>query len=126
MISRKILYIAIAVFSSILIVLLVSQIWHSYHGSSQAEFSCSPGPDEQCPSDLFLSDYRRLKQLNAEITKESRSDEQLALQRKIDETLGISQRLNAQIPAGYKWDEKRERFIKAPVPVVPPVVPPQK
>jgi len=82
------------------------------HASS---YKCVAGPNEQCASDEWYSDFQKLKTLQApyQMPKE-----------KQDMVAGMVQRLSRDIPAGYQWDEKKVRFVKQSMPQAP-VQPPQ-
>ena len=81
----------------------------------QASYHCVAGPNEQCASDEWYSDFQKLKTLQApyQMPKE-----------KQDMVAGMVQRLSRDIPAGYQWDEKKVRFVKQSMPQAP-VQPPQ-
>jgi hypothetical protein len=86
----------------------------------QASYHCVAGPNEQCASDEWYSDFQKLKTLQApyQMPKE-----------KQDMVAGMVQRLSRDIPAGYQWDEKKVRFVKQampPAPSAPPIQSPGK
>jgi hypothetical protein len=81
-------------------------------------YSCSAGPDEVCPSDLWYADYLVWHATNM---KYSVPKDVQDLQN------GRAQRLNKEIPPGYEWSDAKQRFVKmkpqVPVPTPAPVQP---
>jgi len=86
--------------------------WHytSAHAAAPAAsaYSCVAGANEQCASDLWMADYRQLKAIQARY--QAPHDVQITIQ-------GLASTLQASIPQGYTWDEKKERFVKLPPPL---------
>jgi len=80
-----------------------------------AKYTCVAGPDEVCPSDLWVTDYQKMKAIMAPY---------VAPQEKQDLANGIAVRLNREIPPGYYFDEKKLRFVKAQVSTNAPIASP--
>ena len=86
----------------------------------KAGYSCVAGPDEICASDLWYAEYKKLKALQEKYS---------APQDVQDMMSGMNMRLAKQIPAGYGWDEGKQRFVNlqpTPKPPATPVAPEKK
>lgn len=78
-------------------------------GSTAAKpYSCVAGENEKCASDLWFKDYTRLRALQAKYSPPPDMADQMR---------GMADRLQSQVPAGYSWDDTRQRFVK-PAPAV--------
>jgi len=74
--------------------------------NSRPKYTCVAGPGEQCASDLWYADWQRLK---------AYQDKYKAPQEEQDRMVGLATRLQQQVPPGYDWDPKKERFVLKPV-----------
>ncbi|MGA7591755.1 MAG: hypothetical protein WB523_02420 [Candidatus Sulfotelmatobacter sp.] len=76
-----------------------------------APYSCkAASPDEQCPSSEWHSDYERVMKFQEKYKPPKPP------QAEADEMAGVTQRLISQVPPGYTFDAKKERFVKAAKP----------
>jgi hypothetical protein len=84
-----------------------------HHAS--ASYNCVAGPNELCASDQFHSDRLRVKELDKEITEQTKSGAVRSWQDKIDLRNGLAERLNAQMDVelkqGYNWNDDKGRFV---------------
>ena len=83
--------------------------------AKKGKYFCSAGPNEICPSDLWVADYQKLVALRKKYTAPQDIQDMMA---------GMTNRLASQIPQGYGWDENKQRFVKTPEPVKPAATPP--
>jgi hypothetical protein len=86
---------------------------HHYLTATPA-YHCVAGPGEQCASDQWYADYLHLQKLQAPYTPPKDTGDLIN---------GIATRLRTQIPAGYDWDDGKERFVKRAPPTAPPQPP---
>lgn len=102
----------------LLLLLLVgcNQVSTSTSKPSSPDYKCVAGLDEQCASDLWYTDYQKLRGLQ----KQYNAPQEVA-----DQMSGLAMRLNQQMPPGFNWDEGKQRFVRIPHPLSP-VVPPAK
>ncbi len=101
------------IFATILAVAMLA----ACHTNPTPAPACAAGPDEKCPSALFMADFQRVKSIQKELRD-------AGIQQRQDEIQGIVSRLQGQIPSGYSWDETKMRFVKIPVQAAPPPPPP--
>lgn len=80
---------------------------------------CTPGPDERCPTDQFVADYRALIHLQKEVADMANAPEFKKVQEKSDQLTGMSQRLGTQVPAGFQWDAGKMKFTAVKPPPTP-------
>lgn len=76
------------------------------------KYSCVAGPEEVCASDLWYADYMKWKALQAKYA---------VPQEVADQLRGMAIRLSESVPAGMRWDEAKQRFVKAEQPKPPKV-----
>jgi hypothetical protein len=74
-------------------------------GSVTVTTPCVAGPDETCPSDLWMADYDRLMSMRARYQ---------APQDVTDQMNGMDARLARDIPPGYYFNVPKKRFVKLP------------
>lgn len=70
---------------------------------SHKPYTCVAGPNEVCPSDLWVKDFYRLRDLQNKWTPP---------QDTTDLMNGMIQRLSKEVPAGYTWNDEKLRFVK--------------
>lgn len=107
----KMLYAIVALFC----ILLASAVAQDNKPKKEAKYVCFAGPNEICPSDLWVADYEKLLALRKKYS---------APQDIQDMMNGMGNRLAQQIPQGYGWDEKKQRFVKTEAPPVAAAPPP--
>ena len=89
--------------------------YHSF-GYDSTVYNCSnPAPSELCASDQFYNDFQRWKLMNKDISKKAQSSAVMEFQNEIDLSKGLQDRLGAEIPSGYDWNEQKARFVKKPI-----------
>lgn len=103
--SQRLTWILVAAVCSAVVVAGVT--WRVTRATGPA-YTCVAGPDEQCPSDQWIKEYREFKGL---------VNKYQAPQAIQDQMNGMRQRLSAQIPQGYDMDEKKERWVKQKPPL---------
>jgi hypothetical protein len=106
-------------------------VHYSSQGKPQAAIPIVPAGN-RVPDRFWLQDYQALLDLQDEIAKIQKQD---GLAVKNDQLRGLASRLNAQVPAGFTFDEATRSFkpiqLPAPLPqpapaATPPVAAPAK
>lgn len=95
---------------------------------SSKPYTCVAGPDEKCASDLWYAEYQKLRALVAkyqippELAKKYQMPQDVQ-----DQVNGWATRLAREVPAGYQWNEEKQRYTKIPTPqaAAPENKPPQ-
>jgi predicted Abi (CAAX) family protease len=108
----------------VLLVMIVFVIGAAYAGEAPAN-SCVAGPNEICPSILFVAEMEQWKVLNHEVQTYLQQHPSNALnppldqQQKRDQFSELTMRIAQQIPLFYRWDETRGKFVRLRSPRVP-------
>lgn len=88
-----------------------------------SKYSCVAGPDEICPSDLWMEDYEKFLSIQSKYRPAPPPPPKMS-QEMQDQLTGMIVRLNSQIPKGYDWNGEKKRYVKkveaAQVPVPAP------
>ncbi len=105
----------------------------AYLRASHAPPAAPPPPPlgAQIPNAAFLSQYDDFLALSADVAKRQdkliHSSAYEAMQDEQDRANGMAQRLTAQVPQGYTFDQKYRAFVpRTPAPQPEPPAPPKK
>lgn len=99
------------------LVLIALSIFGSSVGCSNHKAkTCVAGPNEVCPSDQFLEDMNRVKDLDLDVKDKSTSPAVKSWREEIDLRNGMIDRLNPLITEqnkqGLKWSQDIGKFVR--------------
>jgi hypothetical protein len=107
-------YIIVAVVALIVGIITIDRPSHQF-----ASVPCVPAPGEMCIPDAYYQEYLRYLDLRKQVMANGQTAAARAALNQADQLQGMTDRLNAAIPAGFQLDPKKLVFVPLPAPPKP-------